>query len=187
MTDRLSNYFDEATRVVLKEGVSSWRALKRHEDWNHWLNVGHAIAAAQDIAVTYANGQTSGKRFNEFMAQCYDSPSYLKTSPTWTSRSAATPRSAGASARPSRSSGRRRRDQGPADEPPQGGVAGVRGEPPTGQREKAGRLAVREDQAGTGVGAGTRAREGEGDRLAEERKGGRVIFTYGTPTTTSPT
>jgi len=78
MTDRLSNYFDEATRVVLKEGVSSWRALKRHEDWNHWLNVGHAIATAQDIAATYANGQTSGKRFNEFMGQCYDSPSYLR-------------------------------------------------------------------------------------------------------------
>ena len=44
--EHLANYFDETSRTVLKEGVSAWHALKRHDDWNHWLRVGKAIATA---------------------------------------------------------------------------------------------------------------------------------------------
>jgi len=72
----LHNYFDEEGRTVLKEGVSSWHALKRHESWEHWLNVGRAIARAQDAA-REATGVEAGAPFNAFMARCYEMPSYL--------------------------------------------------------------------------------------------------------------
>src|SRR5215470_7662788 len=72
----LSNYFSEESREVLKDGVRSWHALKKQEDWNHWLRVGKAIAEAQDAAAK-AVGQTSGRHFNAFMATCYSKPTYL--------------------------------------------------------------------------------------------------------------
>ena len=76
MFANLSNYFDDDSRAAVKEGVAAWRQLKKHEDWNHWLNVGHAIATVQDIAARVA-GQPSGRHFNAFMAQAYKMPSYL--------------------------------------------------------------------------------------------------------------
>lgn len=76
MFTNLSNYFDDDSRAAIKEGVAAWRQLKKHEDWNHWLNVGHAIAAVQDIAASVTNS-SSGRHFNAFMAQAYKMPSYL--------------------------------------------------------------------------------------------------------------
>jgi len=76
MSDNLSNYFDEESRTILKEGVSAWHALKRHPDRTYWLQIGKAIATAQDIAAE-VSGQGGGRKFNKFMARCYSMPSYL--------------------------------------------------------------------------------------------------------------
>jgi hypothetical protein len=74
MFTNLSNYFDDDSRAAIK--ASPRGGLKKHEDWNHWLNVGHAIAAVQDIAASVTNS-SSGRHFNAFMAQAYKMPSYL--------------------------------------------------------------------------------------------------------------
>ena len=76
MFTNLSNYFDEDSKTAVKDGITAWRQLKKQEDWNHWLNVGHAIAAVQDIAAAVTNS-SSGRHFNAFMAQAYKMPSYL--------------------------------------------------------------------------------------------------------------
>ena len=76
MFNNLSNYFDAKAREVLRQGLADWHALKKQEDWHHWLGVGKAIAQAQDIA-TRVTGQSFGHSFNQFMKSCYDKPTYL--------------------------------------------------------------------------------------------------------------
>lgn len=70
MYQNIDNHISSDLRAVFNDGAKAYVGLLTDENWQSWLRVGHALAAAHELAAE-VTGASSGKGFNTFMKTWY--------------------------------------------------------------------------------------------------------------------